>query len=157
MSRTEVRATELPAKSLLHGMRRPGDFLDCYACPATIPVREAAAIIAAFPDWARMLLRLRNLLMRPFGLRAAAPADQPHLGPFPIVSETPDEILLGFDDRHLDFRISVLASDGLVHCSTWVAPHNPAGRIYLTAIMPFHVLIVRNSVARVGRAGKALA
>ncbi len=154
---SRVRAVPLPAASALHSLRRPGDFLDCYACPAVLPVARAAEIVATFPGWARSLLILRNRLMAPFGLVRAQKAAGPHYGPFPVVSETPDEVILGFDDRHLDFRISVLTAEGHVHCATWVAPHNIAGRAYLAAVMPFHILIVRNAVARAAQPAKALA
>ncbi|WP_294928892.1 DUF2867 domain-containing protein [uncultured Paracoccus sp.] len=147
-----VRAT-LPEGSLLADIRRPDDFLDCYACESPLPAHEAARIIAAFPPWAAALLRLRNGLMRPFGLRTEAPAGVPTFGPFPLDRETPDEVLVGFDDRHLDFRVSVLQRGGRIHCATWVCPHNPGGRAYLAAVMPFHVLIIRNALARVRRAG----
>ena len=68
----------------------------------------------------------------------------------PSVTETDEELVAGFDDRHLEFRVSVLSDDGEVSLVTWVHPHNMGGRLYLKAIMPSHILIARNAPARVG-------
>ena len=62
--------------------------------------------------------------------------------------------MLGEDDRHLDFRASLLlrpceAESGtelvattVVHC------HNVLGRAYLMVIRPFHHLVVRSNLRR---------
>lgn len=147
-----VARTELPRTSLLQGFRQPGDFLDCYACVSTLPARKAARVLTCFPAWTMALLRVRNAFATPFGLRGAAPAGARTFGPFPVERETADEVLLGFDDRHLDFRVSVMQHEARIHCATWVRPHNIGGRLYLAEVMPFHVLIIRNGLARVGRA-----
>jgi len=59
-----------------------------------------------------------------------------------------DEILLGLDDKHLNFLISVMRHEQGFTLATWVHTHNWFGRAYLWIIMPFHKLIVRNAVAR---------
>lgn len=146
-----VTATDLPASSLLRSRQAPGDFLDCYAVAAELSPRRAAQVITDFPGWTRLLLRLRGVLTAPFGLSADGPDAPDKVGPFPVESETAGELVAGFDDRHLDFRVSVLAGDGQVLLATWVHPHNIGGRFYLAAIMPFHMLIARDALARVGR------
>ena len=146
-----VRAIPLPAGSRLAAYFGQGDFLDCYAAPAWIEPRRAAEIVVSFPGWARMLLAVRRLLTAPFGLSNDGPEAVDKLGPFPVEIETEDEIVAGFDDRHLNFRVSVMSRDGRVSLATWVRPHNLAGRAYLAAIMPFHILIARDAVARVSR------
>lgn len=147
-----VTAIALPEESGLRAYLGPDDFVDCYAAPARIAPRRAAEIVVAFPPWARALLRLRRLLTTPLGLDQDGPAAADKLGPFPIERETEDEIIAGFDDRHLNFRVAVGARDGRVSLATWVHPHNLLGRAYLAAIMPFHVMIARDAVARVARA-----
>jgi hypothetical protein len=59
-------------------------------------------------------------------------------GGFPVVSRSTDEVVLGFDDRHLDFRIVAVVDGGFVTLTTVVRWHNAWGRAYLAAIMPFH-------------------
>ena len=74
------------------------------------------------------------------------------LGPFPVELETETELVAGFNDKHLDFRVSVMSRDGQVSLATWVHPHNFGGRLYLALIMPFHIMIARNALARVASA-----
>ncbi|UWQ19625.1 DUF2867 domain-containing protein [Jannaschia sp. M317] len=148
-----VSTTALPAGSRLALLRKPGDFLDCYAVPSNLDPRRAAEIIVTFPGWARLLLELRRIVTAPFGLSQDGPDAADKLGPFPVEHADAEEIVAGFDDRHLNFRVSVLSREGRVHLATWVDPHNWGGRLYLTLILPFHIAIARNALARVARAG----
>jgi Protein of unknown function (DUF2867) len=111
--------------------------------------RAAERMMARQPRWAEALLSLRNLLVAPLGLKTSGaglvpPRDM--IGIFPVVSQTPDRLIAGFNDRHLDFRvvIDVARSDGAeqVTATTLVKTHNWLGRTYLAIIMPFHRLIV---------------
>ena len=73
---------------------------------------------------------------------------------FPVISNEPDEIVLGFDDRHLDFRIVVQTETidserTAVRMMTLVNRHNLLGRVYLAVIMPFHKLIVGTTLSRI--------
>ena len=105
------------------------------------------------PVWAVALLKLRNLIVRPFGLRTDRPEAGEGIGLFPVEHEDAGEVVLGFDDRHLDFRIGIVGGGSQIRMGTWVRTHNLAGRAYLACVMPFHILIVRNAMARIGRTG----
>lgn len=144
-----VTTTPLPQQSLLHARAAPTDFLDCYSVASDLPPRQAAGIITAFPGWVQVLMRLRGVLTAPFGLAKEGPKTRDSIGIFPVETETAEEIIAGFNDRHLNFRISVQSREGRVFLATWVHPHNPGGRLYLRMIMPFHILISRNALARV--------
>jgi len=54
------------------------------------------------------------------------------IGIFPVLSETPDRLIAGFNDSHLDFRvvIDVTAPEGVrqVTLTTLVKTHNWFGR-----------------------------
>lgn len=152
-NRPRVAATELPAQSRLHDRVGSADFLDCYSVASDLPPRRAAEIVTTFPGWARFLLKIRRVLTTPFGLSNDGPPAADRVGIFPVETESGDELIAGFDDRHLDFRVSVLSRGGRVFLATWVHPHNLGGRLYLAAIMPFHILIVRNALARVAARG----
>lgn len=146
---THVLARPLAPESPLHARMNAGDFLDCFSVAARTTPREAAAIITTFPRWVQSLMTLRNTLVAPFGLLTDGPETGDKIGPFPVTQETEQEVIAGFDDRHLDFRVSVRAHNGEVSLATWVRPHNIGGRAYLTVILPFHVLIARNALRRV--------
>ena len=148
----KVHTCPLPPDSALHAKHVPGDFLDTYAVATDLSPRLAGDIIGDFPGWAEALVRLRGVLVSPFGLQAAPPTyGNETVGMFPLVSETDDEVLAGFDDRHLNFLVSVCRYNGRIHLSTWVRPHNLGGQIYLKLIMPFHIVIARNALRRVAR------
>lgn len=123
----------------------------------SLDARHAAErMIGNQPWWAEALLTLRNFLVKPFGLKTsgagtAEPRDM--IGIFPVVSEAPDRLVAGFNDKHLDFRIIVdieTTTDARsVTATTLVKTHNWLGRTYLAVILPFHRLIVQNLLRQV--------
>ncbi len=145
-----VTASELPSESLLLERVESDDFLDCYSVPSGMSARKAAEVITNFPGWARFLLQIRKVVTAPFGLLNDGPASADKVGIFPVEVETERELIAGFNDRHLNFRVSVFSEEGRVFLATWVHPHNIGGQIYLKAILPFHILIARNALSRVG-------
>lgn len=151
---SEVVATALPEQSLLHNRIAAGDFVDCYRVRCVTSPRAAARIITGFPGWVNALLLVRRLVTTPFGLSNNGPPAADKVGPFPVEIATEHELIAGFDDKHLDFRVSVMCQEGQVFLATWVHPHNVGGRIYLGAIMPFHILIVRDGLQRVANAAR---
>jgi len=118
--------------------------------------RAAMRMMARAPRWVDALVMLRNILVAPFGLKTSgedrrAPRDI--IGIFPVVRETPERIVAGFNDRHLDFRVVVdVATSGQsqsVTATTLVLTHNRLGRTYLGIIMPLHRLVVRAMLRQV--------
>jgi Protein of unknown function (DUF2867) len=117
--------------------------------------RAAEKMLARGPRWIETLMMLRNRLVAPFGLKTSVPtvAGSDTVGIFPIVSETPDRLVAGFNDKHLDFRVVVdVAASGSgqhVTATTLVLTHNLLGRTYLAIIQPFHRVIVRAMLRQV--------
>jgi hypothetical protein len=117
-----------------------------------LSAREACTrMVLHGPRWIDVLTRLRNILVKPFGLKTSgegAYAPGGLIGLFPVLSETPERLVAGFDDFHLDFRLVVdVAGDAAsrqVTSTTLVRTNNLLGRSYLTLIMPFHKLVVRS-------------
>jgi len=144
-----VTTVSLPAQSSLHSRLAPSDFIDCYSVESSMPPRQAAEVITDFPGWAKFLLRVRKVVTTPFGLSNDGPPATDKIGIFPVETETDHELIAGFNDKHLDFRVSVLSQKGYVYLATWVHPHNIGGKFYLKVIMPFHIMISRNALARV--------
>ncbi|MHB0770915.1 DUF2867 domain-containing protein [Bradyrhizobium sp. 5.13L] len=147
---------DVDASTLLAGAQ----FIDAFRVEigaTAVNAREACSrMVLNGPRWIDALLRLRNILVRPFGLKTSgegAPAPGGLIGLFPVLSETPERLVAGFDDSHLDFRIVVdvsgNAASGQVTSTTLVRTHNLLGRTYLTLIMPFHKLVVRNMMGRI--------
>jgi hypothetical protein len=108
------------------------------------------------PRWIAALMALRNHLVAPFGLKTPSPnrrTSADAVGIFPVLSESPERLVAGFNDKHLDFRVLVdVASAGRgqqVTATTLVLTHNLLGRVYLAIILPFHRLIVRSMMRQI--------
>ena len=115
-------------------------------------------IMASMPAWVGRLLHLRNALMAPLGLHTVeAPGTREKFGMFPVISSDEARTVLGFDDKHLDFRIILdaapLAGSTKLTLSTAVRTHNMFGRAYLAVVMPFQKLIVRTMLGRAATLG----
>ena len=123
----------------------------------TLDARQAAErMMARAPRWIDALLTLRNILVAPFGLKtsgAGAATAPDMIGIFPVLSQTPDRLVAGFNDSHLDFRVVVdvatHAAGQQVTATTLVKTHNWLGRTYLAIILPFHRLVVRTLLRQV--------
>ena len=136
------------ADALLAGAQFADAFRVEVADPALDARHAAERMMARQPRWAEALLKLRNILVAPLGLKTSgegAPAPRGMIGIFPVLSETPDRLIAGFNDSHLDFRvvIDVTAPEDArqVTLTTLVKTHNWFGRTYLAVILPFHRLI----------------
>ena len=158
----QALAPEATTAPLLTG----ADFADAYSLivdgPALAASAAAQRIFSRTPRWIGALLALRNRLVALIGLKGTgasvfdeeAPAqERRRIGFFPVVSERPERVVMGFDDWHLDFRVVVdvraLGADRQrVTATTLVRTHNWVGRAYLTVITPFHRVIVRAMLAQ---------
>lgn len=146
-----VETRRLPSASKLWEVVQSGDFIDGYAVESPLSPQEAADIGLRLPNWAGALLALRNRLVRPLGLKTEV-SNTGEGAIFPVTYQDADEVILGTDDSHLNFRICVRQEAGRVYMATWVHRNNALGRAYLAAVMPFHILIVRDSLRRIARA-----
>jgi Protein of unknown function (DUF2867) len=105
--------------------------------------------------WIGLLLTLRNLIVKPLGLKTGADYDPSHdiIGIFPVIERGANDLLLGFDDKHQDFRVIARVVTGVdtqtVTLTTVCRTHNLLGRTYLAIILPFHRLIVRTMLSQV--------
>lgn len=137
-------------------------FIDAYCVTIGDAVLDARSVAERLferpPRWVDGLMTVRNCLVTPFGLTrdASKVADgSAMIGFFPVVSESRNRIVLGFDDKHLDFRvvIDLFEADGdrRVAGTTLVRTHNLLGRAYLAATLPFHRVIVRSMLRQVSK------
>lgn len=122
--------------------------------------RAARLALDRIPGWARTLMRLRNRLVHPFGLKPAPDETLPPeaaIGMFPMIEKSPDRVILGLNDKHLDFRIVIKVGDlrsggQRVSVTTLVKVNNGFGRAYLAAVMPFHKLLVPVTLRQIRKA-----
>jgi hypothetical protein len=159
---------EVPSGSMLN--REPMQhayFRDSYRVP--LSRRELGivdiffAIFAHHPLWMKLLLIVRNKVASLAGLDAPTASEILHveikdryvvgekIGVWPIFWLSEDEVVAGRNNKHMDFRLSVLKvpdGDGTsVVVSTICSVHNLSGKLYLFLIIPFHRYGVRKLMA----------
>lgn len=155
---------ELPAASALAVEQAKYPYRDSACRPLRRQAVGSDELITAFlataPGWFDVLMQVRDRLVGLCGLKTADPhQDMPQapfrvgqqLGVFRILHLTPGEAVLGEDDRHLDFRVSLLCAAGQLRVSTLVRPHNVFGWLYLVIVLPFHHLISTVMIGRMAR------
>lgn len=108
------------------------------------------------PNWIKALFTLRNNIARLIGLKTEIPKDYNenfkvggYLKKFKIYALSENEVILGADDTHLNFRAIVMNNHKAVFnikVITLVEYNNQKGKIYMGFIKPFHRLVVRRMV-----------
>ena len=160
-----ISKTEIPQNSLLR-QTGPYDYEDSFSI-AIIDAKNKITVddvvqvfMTSSPTWVKMLMTLRNKIVAPFGLKTGTDTRQitaekmefntgSRIGLFKIMARNENEIIVGEDDKHLNFKVSLwLRSDSAngnnkeVILSTAVNFNNWLGRLYFAVVKPFHKLIV---------------
>ena len=164
----QIVKSSLPCKSLLRKEEEfydysdsfQGNFIDRNGTVTSTKVGQA--FFMSGPKWIDILFALRNKLVEPLGLKTAGKikkreqllenftCDQgDQLGLFKVFNKTDNEVILGEDDKHLNFRVSLFidqhndeeANKKLI-ISTTIKFNNWFGRLYFLPLRPFHKLIV---------------
>ncbi len=107
-----------------------------------------------------MLFTLRNKMVSIFGLKTSNDSynrqeiltnfnfePNERIGLFKVFNKTENELVVGENDKHLDFRISLLKVSNDVKkkkiiITTTVNYNNWFGKLYFLPVKPFHKLIV---------------
>jgi len=164
----EVRRNmKLPDNSLLYRENFHWDYMDTFQflikdSADKISLDEVVdAMSKPGPKWFQGLFAIRNKIASLFNLKTSATEEEentPHnkkwevgsrAGIFKIYAREGNEIILGENDSHLDFRVSVVleycddpADSKLITMSTAVKYNNRLGRAYFFVVKPFHRLLV---------------
>lgn len=124
----------------------------------------AHCVLGAPTPWFRVLIWLRDRVVAGLHvktstqLRTMATAEGvDRIDFFRVLSTSDHEMVLGENDRHLDFRASLMLVPGetgvKLVATTAVHCHNALGRAYLFLIAPFHRLVVRTNLSRAAANG----
>ena len=167
-----VTPVVVPAESGVCQLYKATNLADAYAIQLPNGTTTNLELLAKFifsqqSPWISGLMRVRDALVAGFGLKTAGQlmkadgsAKANRIGLFKIYSTSTHEIILGEDDKHLDFRLSLLyqarpsaVSSPHLILSTVVHCHNRLGRTYIFIIAPFHRLIVQSMLRRASRIG----
>jgi hypothetical protein len=160
---------DVPSGSVLsRELIERADYRDSYRAPLSRGelgiVDIFFGIFAHHPLWMKVLLIVRNKIASFAGLNAPSTSDIIHveirdrryavgekIGLWRIFSLSENEVVAGGNDKHMDFRVSVLKvpdGDGTsVVVSTVCTIHNLEGKLYLFFIIPIHRYGVRKLMA----------
>lgn len=157
-----VIKSDIPEKSLTNQFF-PVDYFDAYTCRVITKKSLSADQLqieswTVMPKWVVALFKLRNILVRPFGLKSDEIADRNtklksmiinggSVGVMSLVAKSDNETILMLSDRHLDAYASIYTENEkesqIITTITLVRFHNTFGRIYFTVIKPFHKIVVK--------------
>jgi len=150
----------IPELSLLNQPDTAFDYVDSYTATLEhedVTVEEVThSFFTATPAWVGWLFTLRNNIVKMFGLKISNEENRrdvlkatqynigDQLGLFKIFAKNEREILLGEDDKHLDFRVSLYLDKQAkeLAVTTVVKFNNWFGRLYFIPVRPFHKMIV---------------
>jgi hypothetical protein len=143
------RARRVAVDEQLANRHLPGwDYVDAYTTmlppgaprdPAKLSRIFLCAGTGAQSRLLRQLLRGRDRLARLVGLK---PAARPPGELLPIITLAHDLIVMGLNDRHLDFRLLLSRHDDHVVVTTLVKRHNALGTAYFIFVRPAHQALV---------------
>ncbi len=147
-----------PSTSCIGTCLKKTDYVDTFSTTnhsdslATITTK----IFATAPGWVKALMGLRNALVKVLGLKTDFPEAKDQrfeeggrLAFFKIYEIHDNEILLGEDDSHLNFRVSIFDSkeaENNIKVTTLVQYNNTLGKLYFAVVKPFHMIIVKKMV-----------
>lgn len=116
------------------------------------------------PKWVEFLFKIRNNIVKLFGLKTGIPDDYNedfkvggYVKFFKIYDIATNEVILGANDNHLNFRAIVSNTENTSHnikVTTLVEYNNKKGKIYMTIVKPFHRMVVKHMVGQAHQSPK---
>ena len=151
----KVLETNIPNTKLISNALPEIEFSDCFSTTNHKDNLQLVShkVFGTFPKWVSVLIRIRNFGAKYFGLKIEKPADYHnrfetggYVGFFKIYAIQSDEVILGADDKHLNFRVSIL-NDGFeqhnIKVTTLVQYNNRLGKRYMAFVKPFHRVVIK--------------
>jgi hypothetical protein len=144
-----VREVTVPPSPMAERTLPRVDYADAFAVPLPPdaprdPEAIASRVFHSPPNWVLAAMGVRNALVRAVGLKTPGST---RTG-FPLLDRDEREVVLGLDDRHLDFRVSVLVEGDTAVVATRVWLRNALGRAYFAPVRIVHPVVVRAMMAR---------
>jgi hypothetical protein len=154
-----IKSDKIPDKSIIANGFGTVNYCDSYRIVKQTDetVDAITSRIFKMPQWIVVLMKIRNAIVKLFGLRAGENVKEAAYYPagskagyFTVTERNVNEIVMGEDDSHLYFRTSVLIDreQSLICLTTIVRFHNVWGRIYFMPVKPFHRLIIKSILKR---------
>lgn len=146
----------LPEGTLITNNMPSIDYYDSYMIKKKTDdsIDKIARKMLTLPAWINFALRVRYyLVVKPFGLSTGRFDDIPvkpeeSSEPVPVIEKNENEIVMGSDDKHLYYRISVMkkvtGQEPEIFLNTVVRFNNVWGKIYFLPVRLGHILVVKS-------------
>lgn len=170
-----TKHTSIPEQSVLKHEEPQYSYIDSFRGVAQIgqqPVsvdNVACLFLTAGPKWADTLMNIRDKVAGVFGLKTSKQMGDgqnqakvvkyevgQRMGIFKVIEKTDHEIILGEEDKHLNFKVSLLLetvakapNTRRISITTAVKFNNFFGKVYFFPVKPIHGLIVKISLKNI--------
>lgn len=150
--RKVTRLTVIPENSIIANGFDGIDYCDSFRLIKTTndSIEKIAADIFKMPKWVNWLMSIRNSIVGIFGLKISKDFKIKQTTYFAMIEQNENEIVMGENDKHLDFRASVLVdrSNSFIYLTTLVHFNNFWGKVYFLPVKPFHKIILKSLLKR---------
>lgn len=146
-----MRKVEIDPGWLIFGALDRIDFQDAFAIDVdpslpSDPKWWADQMLANPPKSVAALMATRNLAMKPFGLKTGELDESGENEVFKPLAQNESELLVGTDDRHLNFRGNLVTESSpgklTLTIGTVVKFNNRFGRAYFVPVRPMHAYVI---------------
>jgi len=163
-----ISKSQLPLQSILNIDKTKYDYIDSFSGilndkqNTLTSTKLGKAFFTSSPEWIGKLFSLRNKIVSLFGLKTSGEITDreqqlnnfncevgEQLGLFKVFHKSENEVVMGEDDKHLNFRISLFFKQKELEItkkeiiiSTTVEFKNRFGKLYFLPVKPFHKVIV---------------
>jgi len=159
----KIKEIDLPEDSLIYHGLEETHYRDVFQAEVvseqSLQVEEIAVLFFdVFPSWFRFLFKIRNIFAKLVGLDSVSgnKEDEEKLkreretgervGLFNVIERTKEEIYMGENDKHLNFRASIFLKKKndhyLISMATIVHFNNWLGRAYFVPVKIVHRLVI---------------
>ncbi|WP_159518227.1 DUF2867 domain-containing protein [Sunxiuqinia indica] len=169
-----IKQNKIPDYSILKKDEKSFHYIDSFQSQNLIirPDNDIISIGKLFltsgPKWADSLILIRDKVVGVFGLKTSEQLTDEARNPdnfkfqageqldiFKVYAKTENELVLGDDDKHLSFSVSLLLDcknndieKKKIMITTMIEYKNIFGRIYFLPVKPIHQLIVKKTLKK---------
>ncbi len=168
-----TRTNKIPDLSVISKKFNDFHYCDSYSVKTktTESIDKITTEIFQTPKWADTLMQIRNTVVKIVGLKSGGLkrdiniSDHYPIGSravyFTVIDRNDNEIIMAENDKHLDFRVSVLIKqqddNDIINLTTLVKYNNFLGRLYFLPVKPFHRIIIISLLKRLLKNSKYVA
>jgi len=158
-----MKFDKIPDNSIISNGFGKTDYCDSYKVYSQTSdnIDKITSNIFKTPKWIDFLMSIRNSTVKFFGLKIGDKEDLHFADHYPIgskavyftvIARNDNEIVMAENDKHLNFRTSVLISkqeaNSIIYLTMIVKFNNIWGRIYFLPVKPFHRIIINSLLKR---------